>query len=107
MPGPADKAYAILAAAMALKRLVHIPFSRRIEKGELFPVAYGLQGNQYFVGGIKEAIGITAVVNAFQILWQKQNVFMFTDLNSKVGRLVVNLVPTEFRDDFIGLKVLA
>ena len=70
--------------AAAFESLIHIPFSRRVEKGKLISFCDGSQGNELTTGGIKKTIGFATVIHTVQVFRQQYDVLILAYLNRQI-----------------------
>ena len=76
--------------AKAIKGLGHFPFGRRVEKMELFSCIDRPECDQLQAGGIKEYIGLTAVIDILQELRHQRDMLFISYLYGEIGRFSRN-----------------
>ena len=72
------------APAMTAKRLRHFPFRRRIEKRYFFTRFNVAETRQLHRRCVKQGVRVATVVDVFEMVGRKRNVFIIIDLHRQI-----------------------
>lgn len=102
--GSLDKSKAVRLLAIALERLVHVPFGGGVEEADLFAFGDGPDTTQHPAFGVEEHVGIAAVVDVLQEARVEENVFAGFQLNGHPAWGGVDRSRFESGNDLSGLE---
>jgi hypothetical protein len=90
--------------AQALEATVHIPFRRRIKECQFFADSDIPERNKFKTCRVKETIGVTTVVCAFEVFGEQLDVDSLTNLNGQVVGRIMRCLRTEGSDHVINAE---
>jgi hypothetical protein len=94
----------LLASAVAVERLAHVPLGRWIEKSKFIASCHGPYGNELHSSRVEKTIGVATVVGALEAFGEKFDMLVLGDLHREVSGFRLNILGEKSDNHFVCVE---